>query len=331
MTTVTRISLSWLALLFASTAAPAQSAFTGSGQTYPNKAVRMVVPFAAGAGSNDIMARLVAQKLSDNFGQQVVVDNRPGASGIIGTDIVAKAQPDGYTVLMRSLTLPVNPSLYNKLPYHTEKDLTPVTEVASAPLMLVTHPSLPVKSVQEFIAYAKANPGKLNFGSGGPGTTPHLAGEMLKTMAGIRVIHIPYKGGAPALADLVGGQIQFMCENIPGTLPFAKAGRLRALAITDKKRSPLLPEMPTLDESGLKGYEIVGWNGLFVPAGTSPAIVNKLHAAVVKALALPDVRERLTTMGADGIGNTPQQFTAFIKAEIVKWAKVVKDAGIKIE
>ena len=331
MTTVTRISLSWLALLFASTAAPAQSAFTGSGQTYPNKAVRMVVPFAAGAGSNDIMARLVAQKLSDNFGQQVVVDNRPGASGIIGTDIVAKAQPDGYTVLMMSLTLTVNPSLYNKLPYHTEKDLTPVTEVASAPLMLVTHPSLPVKSVQEFIAYAKANPGKLNFGSGGPGTTPHLAGEMLKTMAGIRVIHIPYKGGAPALADLVGGQIQFMCENIPGTLPFAKAGRLRALAITDKKRSPLLPEMPTLDESGLKGYEIVGWNGLFVPAGTPPAIVNKLHAAVVKALALPDVRERLTTMGADGIGNTPQQFTAFIKAEIVKWAKVVKDAGIKIE
>ena len=331
MTTVTRISLSWLALLFASTAAPAQSAFTGSGQTYPNKAVRMVVPFAAGAGSNDIMARLVAQKLSDNFGQQVVVDNRPGASGIIGTDIVATAQPDGYTVLMMSLTLTVNPSLYNKLPYHTEKDLTPVTEVASAPLMLVTHPSLPVKSVQEFIAYAKANPGKLNFGSGGPGTTPHLAGEMLKTMAGIRVIHIPYKGGAPALADLVGGQIQFMCENIPGTLPFAKAGRLRALAITDKKRSPLLPEMPTLDESGLKGYEIVGWNGLFVPAGTSPAIVNKLHAAVVKALALPDVRERLTTMGADGIGNTPQQFTAFIKAEIVKWAKVVKDAGIKIE
>ena len=331
MTTVTRISLSWLALLFASTAAPAQSAFTGSGQTYPNKAVRMVVPFAAGAGSNDIMARLVAQKLSDNFGQQVVVDNRPGASGIIGTDIVAKAQPDGYTVLMMSLTLTVNPSLYNKLPYHTEKDLTPVTEVASAPLMLVTHPSLPVKSVQEFIAYAKANPGKLNFGSGGPGTTPHLAGEMLKTMAGIRVIHIPYKGGAPALADLVGGQIQFMCENIPGTLPFAKAGRLRALAITDKKRSPLLPEMPTLDESGLKGYEIVGWNGLFVPAGTSPAIVNKLHAAVVKALALPDVRERLTTMGADGIGNTPQQFTAFIKAEMVKWAKVVKDAGIKIE
>jgi len=331
MTKVTQSGLSLLALLFASTAALAQSASTGSGQAYPDKAVRMVVPFAAGAGSNDIMARLVAQKLSDNFGQQVVVDNRPGASGIIGTDIVAKAQPDGYTVLMMSLTLTVNPSLFKKLPYNTEKDLTPVTAVASAPLMLVTHPSLPVKSVREFIAYAKANPGKLNFGSGGPGTTPHLAGEMLKTMAGIQVIHVPYKGGAPALADLVGGQIQFMCENIPGTLPFVKAGRLRALAITDRKRSPLLPEMPTLDESGLKGYEIVGWNGLFVPAGTPPAVVNKLHAAAVKALALPDVRERLATMGADGIGNTPQQFTAFIKAEIAKWAKVVKDAGIRIE
>jgi len=331
MTKVTQSGLSLLALLFASTAALAQSASTGSGQAYPDKAVRMVVPFAAGAGSNDIMARLVAQKLSDNFGQQVVVDNRPGASGIIGTDIVAKAQPDGYTVLMMSLTLTVNPSLFKKLPYNTEKDLTPVTAVASAPLMLVTHPSLPVKSVREFIAYAKANPGKLNFGSGGPGTTPHLAGEMLKTMAGIQVIHVPYKGGAPALADLVGGQIQFMCENIPGTLPFVKAGRLRALAITDRKRSPLLPEMPTLDESGLKGYEIVGWNGLFVPAGTPPAVVNKLHAAAVKALALPDVRERLATMGADGIGNTPQQFTAFIKSEIAKWAKVVKDAGIRIE
>lgn len=331
MTPVTR-SCSWLlALLFASTAAPAQSASTVSAPAYPYKSVRMVVPFAAGAGSNDIMARLVAQKLSDSFGQQVVVDNRPGASGIIGTDIVAKAQPDGYTVLMMSLTLTVNPTLFKKLPYRTEKDLTPVTEVASAPLMLVIHPSLPVKSVREFIAYAKAHPGKLNFGSGGPGTTPHLAGEMLKTMAGIQVTHIPYKGGAPALADLVGGQIQFMCENIPGTLPFAKAGRLRALAITDTKRSPLLPELPTLDESGLKGYEIVGWNGLFVPAGTPPAIVNKLHAAVVKALALPDVRERLTTMGADGVGNTPQQFTAFIKAEIAKWAKVVKDAGIKVE
>ena len=300
-------------------------------QTYPVKSVRMVVPFAAGAGSNDIMARLVAQKLTESFGQQVVVDNRPGASGIIGTDIVAKAQPDGYTLLMMSLTFSVNPSLFSKLPYDTIKDFIPVTMVASAPLMLVVHPSVPAKSVAEFIAYAKANPGKLNFGSGGPGTTPHLAGEMIKTTAGLQMTHIPYKGGAPALADLVGGQIQFMCENIPGTLPFAKSGKLRALAVTDLKRSPLLPELPTLDESGLRGYQIVGWNGLFVPTGTPPAIVTKLHSAVVGALALPDVKERLTIMGADGVGDTPQHFAAFIKAEIPKWAQVVKAAGLKIE
>jgi tripartite-type tricarboxylate transporter receptor subunit TctC len=307
------------------------AAHTVLGQAYPGKPIRMVVPFAAGAGSNDIMARLIAQKLSESFGQQVVVDNRPGASGIIGTDIVAKALPDGYTVLMMSLTFSVNPSLFSKLPYNTEKDFQPVTMVASAPLMLVVHPSLPVKSVQEFIAHAKANPGKLNFGSGGPGTTPHLAGEMLKTMSGIQVTHVPYKGGAPALADLIGGQIQFMLENIPGTLPFAKAGKLRALAITDLKRSPSLPDLPTLDESGVKGYQIVGWNGLFVPAGTPQAIVNKLHTEVVAALALPEVKQRLATMGADGVGDTPQHFAAFIKSEIPKWAKVVRDAGLKVE
>ena len=312
-----------LLLLSLAAAAPAQ--------TYPAKSVRMVVPFAAGAGSNDIMARLVAQKLTDAMGQQFVVDNRPGASGIIGTDIVAKAQPDGYTVLMMSLTFTVNPSLFSKLPFDTAKDLTPVTMVASAPLMMVVHPSVPAKSVPEFIAYAKANPGKLNFGSGGPGTTPHLAGEMLKIMAGVQMTHVPYKGGAPALADLVGGQIQLMCENIPGTLPFAKSGKLRALAVTDLKRSPLLPELPTLDESGLKGYQIVGWNGLFVPTGTPQAIVGKLHAETARALALPDVKERLSIMGADGVGDTPQHFAAFIRAEIPKWAQVVKAAGLKVE
>ena len=330
MIIIMRVLLSLLCVLSAQ-ATTAQTASTGSGQAYPAKSVRMVVPFAAGAGSNDIMARLIAQKLTDALHQQFVVDNRPGASGIIGTDIVAKAQPDGYTVLMMSLTFTVNPSLFAKLPYDTVKDLTPVTMVASAPLMLVVHPSVPAKSVQEFIAYAKANPGKLNFGSGGPGTTPHLAGEMLKTMAGLQMTHIPYKGGAPALADLVGGQIQFMCENIPGTLPFAKAGKLRALAVTDLKRSPLLPELPTLDESGLKGYQIVGWNGMFVPAGTPQAIVAKLQAEVGRALALADVKERLAVMGADGVGDTPQHFAIFIRSEIPKWAKVVRDAGMKVE
>jgi tripartite-type tricarboxylate transporter receptor subunit TctC len=299
-------------------------------QTYPSKPVRLVVPFAPG-GSNDIMARLVGQKLGERLGQQFVVDNRPGASGIIGTDAAAKAAPDGHTVLMMSLTLAVNPSLYAKLPYDTEKDLLPVSLVASAPLMLVVHPSIPAQSVPEFLAYARANPDKLNFGSGGAGTTPHLAGEMVKSMAGLRMTHVPYKGGGPALADLVGGQIQLMLENIPSTLPYVKGGRLRALAVTGNKRSPLVPDLPTLDEAGLKGFEIVGWNGLFVPAGTPPQIVAKLHTETVKVLALPDVKERLATLGADGVGSSPEEFTAFVRAEVRKWAKVVKEAGIKLE
>jgi len=292
--------------------------------------VRLIVPFAPG-GSNDIMARITAQKLTESFGQQVIVDNRAGASGIVGTEIAAKAPPDGYTVLMMSLTLTVNPSLYRKLPYDTVKDLAPVTLVASAPLMLVVHPSIPAKSVNEFIAFAKANPGKLNFGSGGAGATPHLAGEMLKMMARLQMTHVPYKGGGPALADLIGGQIQVMLENLPSTLPHVKAGRLRALALTGLKRSPLVPDLPTLDEAGLKGYEIVGWNGLFVPSGTPQNIIAYLHGLTVKMLAQADVKERLATLGAEGVGNTPDEFRAFVKAEIVKWARVVKEAGLKVE
>ncbi|MBI2296412.1 MAG: tripartite tricarboxylate transporter substrate binding protein [Betaproteobacteria bacterium] len=299
-------------------------------KSYPNKAIRMIVPFAPG-GSNDIMGRLVAAKWTESMGQQVVVDNRPGASGIVGTDLAAKAAPDGYTVLVMSLTFTVNPSIRSKLPYDTEKDLVPVTLIASAPLILVVHPSLPVKSVKEFIAYAKANPGKLNFGSGGPGSTPHLAGEMLKTMAGLEMTHVPYKGGGPALADLVGGQIQLMLENIPSTLPFVKSGKLRVLAVTSKKRSPTVPDVPTLDEAALKGYELTGWNGLFVPRGTPRAIVNQLHAETVKALAALDVKERLAAMSAEPGGESPEKFAVFIKAEIRKWAKVAKEAGLKVE
>ena len=300
------------------------------GGVYPSKPVRLIVPFAPG-GSNDIMARIVAQKFSEALGQQVVVDNRAGGSGIIGTDLAAKAQPDGYTLLMMSLTFAVNPSLFRKLPYDTGKDLTPLTLVASAPLMLVVHPSIPAKSVKELVAHAKANPGKLNFGSGGPGTTPHLAGEMLKLMGGLQMTHVPYKGGGPALADLMGGQIQLMLENIPSTLPLSKSGKLRALGVTALKRSPLVPDLPTLDEAGLKGYEIVGWNGLFVPARTPAGIVTHLHEHTVHALKQPDVRERLATLGAEGVGSSPDEFRAFVNAEIAKWAKVVKAAGLKVE
>src|SRR5690349_1551822 len=227
-------------------------------QAYPTKTVRLIDGFSPG-GSTDIIGRLIAQKLSDSFGQPVVVENRPGASGIVATEMVAKSAPDGHVALIVPLTFSVNPSLY-KLPYDATRDLAPVTLVASAPLMLVVHPSVPAKTVAEFIAYAKANPGSLHFGSGGVGSTPHLAGEMLKLTAGIQATHVPYKGGGPALADLAGGQIQFMLENIPSTAPYVTSGKLRALAVTDLRRSPVLPDVPTLDESGLKGYQIVGWN-----------------------------------------------------------------------
>jgi tripartite-type tricarboxylate transporter receptor subunit TctC len=294
--------------------------------------VRMVVPFAPG-GSTDIMSRVAAQHmaLSDSFAQQIIVDNRPGVSGIVGIDIVAKAQPDGYTVLMTSLAITVNPSLYRSLPYDTAKDFTPVTLVGSNSNILVLHPSVPAKSLQEFIAYAKANPGKLNFGSGGPGTTPHLAGEMFKTMAGIQVTHVPYKGGGQSVLALMGGEIQFILESITQLLPFVKAGKLRPLGVTDLRRSPLLPDLPTLNESGLNGYQMVGWNGMFVPAGTPSSVVNKLHAEVVKALTLPAVKERFATLGADPSGMSPAEFSAFVAAETAKWAKVVKDANIKVE
>ncbi len=303
---------------------------TASEQAYPNKPIRLIVPFAPG-GSNDIMARIIGQKIGESVRQTVIIDNRGGASGIIGTDIVAKAAPDGYTLLMMSLTLAVNPSLFKKLPYDTEKDLLPVSLVASAPLILVVHPSLPVKSLKEFIAHAKANPGKFNFGSGGPGTTPHLAGEMLKSMGGLQMTHVPYKGGGPALADLVGGQLQLMLENIPSTLPHVKSGKLRVLALSGLKRSSLVPDVPTLDEAGMKGYEVVGWNGLFLPAGTPNAIVTRLHTETVKALAAADIKERLSGMGAEGVGNTPAEFGAFVKTEIKKWAQVVRDSGMRVE
>lgn len=316
------------AVLVALTMLDSHAAFA---QPYPTHPIRMVVPFSAGAGVTDIMARLVGQHLSASIGQQIVIDNRPGAGGIPGTEVVAKAAPDGYTLLMTNVALAVNLYLYPRLPYDPVKDFTPVTMVNSAPLLLVVHPSIAAKSVTELIAYAKSHPGQLNYGSGGVGSTPHLSGELFKSLAGIDVVHVPYKGGAPALSDLVGGQLSFMIENMPGTMPFVRAGKLRALAITSPQRSPLEPALPTMAESGVTGYEVIGWNGIVAVKGTPPAIVAKLNTEVVKILHAPEMRQRLAALGAEPVGNTPDEFGAFIKAEMARWGKIIKEKGIRSE
>jgi tripartite-type tricarboxylate transporter receptor subunit TctC len=300
-------------------------------QSWPSRPIRYVVPFAAGAGVLDIMARIVGQHLTEKLGQQVLVDNKPGAGGILGAEIAAKAAPDGYTMLMANTALVVSPFLYAKMPFDPLTDLLPVTMVNSAPLMLVVHPSLPVKSVAEFIAYAKANPGKLNYGSGGVGTTPFLATELLKSMARFDALHVPYKGGAPALADLVAGQLSFMIENVPGTLPLVKDGKLRALAITSRSRSPLVPELPTMIEAGVPNYEMAGWNGVFLPKGTPAEIAAKLHEALVAVLRSPAVKEQMAGLGAEAIGNPQGEFAAFVKAESARWGAIIQEKGIKPE
>ena len=317
-----RAFLTLLALLVS------QAAFA---QSWPNRPVRFLVPFAAGAGINDIMARLVGQHLGAGLGQPVVIENRPGAGGIAGTDAAAKAPPDGYTFLMTNVSLVTSAYMYSKLSYDPQKDFVPVTLVATSPLMLVVHPSVAAKSVQELVALAKANPGKLTFGSGGVGSTPHLSVELFKSAAGIDAVHVPYKGGAPALNDLIGGQLSFMIENVPGTMPFVKQGKLRALAITSAQRSPLEPALPTMAESGVPGYEVVGWQGLFAVAGTPPEIVARLHAEVGKVLRLPEARERLAALGAEAVGSTPEGFRAFLRAENARWGRIIREKRIRSE
>jgi tripartite-type tricarboxylate transporter receptor subunit TctC len=277
------------------------------------------------------MARLVGQHLAAGLGQPVVIENRAGSGGIAGTEAAAKAAPDGYTFLMTNVSLVTSAYMYPKLPFDPQKDFVPVTLVATSPLLLVVHPSVAARSVQELVAAAKANPGKLTFGSGGVGSTPHLAVELFKSAAGLDAVHVPYKGGAPALNDLIGGQISFMIENMPGTMPFVKQGKLRALAITSAQRSALEPALPTMAESGVPGYEVVGWQGLFAVAGTSPGIVARLQAEVAKALRLPAVRERLASLGAEPVGSTPQEFAAFVRAENLRWGKVIREKGIRSE
>jgi tripartite-type tricarboxylate transporter receptor subunit TctC len=304
---------------------PAQSA-----STYPNKPIRLVVPFAAG-GPSDVMARALAQKMTQEWGQPVVVDNRIGASGIIGVDAVAKSAPDGYTLLLSQVGDTISVSLYSKLPYNFEKDLAPITLAGLTPFILVTHPSVPVNNVTELIALAKAKPGGLSYGSSGAGTASHLAGELFKSMAGIDIVHIPYKGQAPATTDLLGGQIPMMFNNPITSLAHVKTGRLRALAVSTAKRFSQLPQVPTIAESGLPGFDVGFWLGALAPTGTPRPIIDKLNAVMVKALRDPEVVERLAGLGVEIIGNSPDEYGTVIRTDIVKWGKVVKESGAKAD
>jgi len=306
-------------------AGPAQA------QAYPTRAVKMVVPFPPG-GSLDIAGRLIAQKLTDAWGQPVVVENKPGAGGNIGADFVAKSPPDGYTILMGALsTHAVNPSLYKSMPYDAAKDFAPITLIAITPNVLVVNAASPVTSAKEFIAYAKANPGKLSFGSGSNGSAGHLAGELFKVETGTDAVHIPFKGGAPATQALLAGDTQFMFDNLANAMAQVKAGKLRALAVTTANRSPLAPDLPTMAEAGLPGFDISTWYGFFAPAGTPPAVVAKWSADVAKVLNAPDVRAKFVADGAEPTPNSPEQFAQFIAREQAKYARIVKASGAKVD
>ncbi len=306
-------------------AGPAQA------QAYPTRAVKMVVPFPPG-GSLDIAGRLIAQKLTDAWGQPVVVENKPGAGGNIGADFVAKSPPDGYTILMGALsTHAVNPSLYKSMPYDAAKDFAPITLIAITPNVLVVNAASPVTSAKEFIAYAKANPGKLSFGSGSNGSAGHLAGELFKVETGTDAVHVPFKGGAPATQALLAGDTQFMFDNLANAMAQVKAGKLRALAVTTASRSPLAPDLPTMAEAGLPGFDISTWYGFFAPAGTPPAVVAKWSADVAKVLNAPDVRAKFVADGAEPTPNSPEQFAQFIAREQAKYARIVKASGAKVD
>ena len=294
---------------------------------FPSRPIRFIVPNGAG-GTTDLVARSVAPKLSDALGQQVVVDNRPGSGGIVGTEIVAKAAPDGHTVLMGTIgNIAISPALYRKLAYDPVRDFAPVTQLASAAYMLLLQPAVPAKSVKELVTLAKAKPGTLNFGSAGSGTGSHLAGELFKSVAVIEIVHVPYKGGAPVLTDLIAGQIQFFFNGIPSSMPHLRGGRVRALAVTTAVRSNVAPELPTMHEAGYPGAEATSWTGILVPTGTPAPVISKLNAAFVKALQFPEVTTRLSADGAAPVGSSAAEFGAYIKSEIAKWARVVKASG----
>jgi len=299
-------------------------------QTFPAKPIRIVVPFAPGGGT-DIMTRIYGPRVAESIGQQVVVENRPGAGSTIGTEIVAKSPPDGYTVLMVDTSYTVNPSLYRKLAYDSLKDLAPVIHAAAAPVLLVAHPSLPARTLKELVALARSRPGQLNYASGGNGASTHLGGELLKMEAGINMVHVPYKGTGPAIADVVAGQVTVMFAGISSAKQFVSAGRLRAIALTGAKRNAAMPEVPTFAEGGLPGVDAgTNW-GALVPAGTPREVIARLNSELDRALQLPDVRARLVDLGYDVIGGPPERFGENARSEMTKWARVVKQAGIRLD
>ena len=300
-------------------------------QAYPTKPVTIVVPFAAG-GTTDILARIIGQALTTELGQSVVVDNRAGAGGNIGGALAAKAPADGYTLFMGTVgTHAINASLYKKMPFDPVKDFAPLTRVANVPNLLVANPAQPFKTVKELIAYAKANPGKVNFGSSGNGSSIHLSGELFKSLAKVDMVHVPYKGSAPAVTDLLGNQIAIMFDNMPSAIQHVRSGKLVPIAVTTAKRSPELPNVPTIAEAGVPGYEATSWFGMFAPAGTPAPVVAQLNKAIVKVLNQPDVKKKINEQGAETYGETPEQFAAFIQAEAVKWGKVVKESGASLD
>ena len=314
------------ALVVAALAAP----LTARAQTFPERPIRLVVPYAPG-GTSDIVARLIAAPLSNLIGQQVIADNRPGAGSNIGTEIVARAAPDGYTLLMATPALSSNPALYAKVNWDPIASFTPVTLVGEVPVVLVVHPSLSAKSVRDLIALAKAQPGKLNFGSSGNGGIGHLVGEHFKSMAGVDMTHVPYKGNGPALIDLMAGVLNLAFSDLAGASPFMKAGKLRPLAIASARRSATVPNLATMSEAGVPGFQASSWFAVFAPAGTPRAVIAKLNADIVKVIHAPELRERMSGLGFDVVGGKPEELAAFLKAEIVKWAKVIKDSGAKVD
>ncbi len=312
------------------TPAAAQTPSTGSGQAWPDRTVRIIAPFPPGGGT-DTVGRLLAQKLAEQIGGSFVVENRPGAAATIGAAFVARAAPDGYTLLLSAPEMSIHPSLRSKLPYDPLKDFAFISQLTSGQFMLASHPSVPVKTVKQLIALAKARPGELNYGSSGAGGINHLSGELLKSMAGIRWVHVPFKGTGPSVIGLMIGEIDFVFASTTGLVGPARTGKVRGIAVTGPQRFSELPEVPTISESGVPGYNVTGWYGFYAPAGTPADIVRRLHAETGRALNSPDVKEKLVKTGNEPVVSSPEEFAAFVRAEISKWAKVVKESGLRID